>query len=179
MELIDKLYNSCVLMSRKATKGMNALIEKHYKNPKRRNKKFKTLSPNPNGIISKTDIEVTKSGSVIELKTHFPEYAWFANYGRNAGKPSPVQPIRDWCYVHNIPVGAAYAIAKNIGKYGTDGMHFIEPLQRMLEMLTKTMRQTAVVEMQASYYSVDSKTHEGEYSIYDGVKTLKDMKLVL
>lgn len=179
MPLIDKLYNSCVLMSRKATKGMNSLIEKHYKNPKRKNNDFPTLKPNPNGIISKTDIEVTKTATTITLKTHFPSYAWFANYGREAGKPSPIQPIRDWCYVHNIPQSAAYGIAKNIGVYGTDGMHFIEPLERMLEMITKTMRQVAVVEMQASYYHEDSNTHVGEYTIYDGVRMLKDMKLEL
>lgn len=168
MALIDKLYNSCVQMSRKATKGMDAILRRRLIPP-----------ISPSGIIGSTGLTVTKSGSVVTIETHFPDYAYFVEYGRKAGKKPPIKPIRDWCYVHNIPVGAAYAIAKNIGKYGTDGIHFIEPLQRMLEMLAKTMRQTAVVEMQASYYSVDSKTGEGEYSIYDGVRTLKDMKLVL
>lgn len=128
MTLIDKLYNSCVLMSQKATKGMKSILQRNL-----------TPKPNPTGIISQLDIDVTKNDSIITIQTHFPNYAYFVEYGRRAGEKPPIEPIRDWCNLHNLPQGMEWYVQKVIGERGTKGKHFLLPLQRMLEMIEKTM----------------------------------------
>lgn len=158
MALIDKLYNSCVLMSQKATKGMVAILQKTLYPPIRNG-----------GIINHTDISVTKDGQVITIETHFPDYAYFVEYGRRPGKRPPIEPIRDWCYLHNLPEGMEWYIQKQIGKRGTQGKHFLLPLQRMLEMVQKTMSQVAKVEMVATYKNL----------VYEGTETLRELKVTM
>lgn len=153
-------------MSQKATKGMKNILEKN-------------LIPPINfadGIINKTDISVTKtSDTVISIKTNFPDYVYWVEYGRDPGKKPPIEPIRKWCYLHNLPDGMEWYMQKKIGAKGTKGKHFLEPLNRMLEMIMKTMKEVASVELQATYYS---ETEE-QYAVYDGAKTIKELKLNL
>ena len=158
MALIDKLYNSCVLMSQKATKGMNSILQNNLIKP-----------INPNGIINGTNISVTKTASIITIETHFPDYAYFVEYGRKAGKKPPIKPIRDWCNLHNLPQGVEWHIQAQIGKRGTTGTHFLEPLRRMLEMVQKTMQQVSRVEFTATYKSL----------VYSNTEQLKELKVKL
>lgn len=158
MPLIDKLYNSCVLMSQKATKGMNSILQKNLIKP-----------INPNGIIKDTNISVTKNGQVITIETHFPPYAYFVEYGRAKGKRPPIEPIREWCYLHNLPQGAEWGLQKKIGLLGTKPKHFLEPLQRMLEMVQKTMQQVSKVEIVATYNNL----------VYENTETLRELKVTL
>lgn len=158
MALIDKLYNSCVLMSQKATKGMNSILQKNLYKP-----------INPNGIINDTNISVTKNASIITIETHFPSYAYFVEYGRAKGKRPPIEPIREWCYLHNLPEGVEWYIQKRIGERGTKGKHFLEPLKRMLEMVNKTLQQVSKVEFVATYNNL----------VYEGTELLRETKLTL
>ena len=158
MALIDKLYNSCVLMSQKATKGMNSILQKNLIKP-----------INPNGIIKDTNISVTKNGQVITIETHFPAYAYFVEYGRAKGKNPPIQPIKEWCRIKNLPDGMEWYIQKQIGKRGTKGKHFLEPLKRMLEMVNKTLQQVSKVEFVATYNNL----------VYEGTEILRQTKLTL
>jgi hypothetical protein len=158
MALIDKLYNSCVAMSQKASKGMRQILQKNL-----------IPQPNPNGIINKTDITVTKSGAIITLETHFPDYAYFVEYGRAKGKRPPIEPIRKWCYLHNLPEGVEWHVQKRIGERGTKGKHFLEPLKRMLEMVSKTLQQVSKVEFMATYNNL----------VYENTQTLREMKLTI
>lgn len=158
MALIDKLYNSCVLMSRKASEGMTKIL-------------FKNLIPpiRSNGIISQTDLSVTKSGGIITIETHFPPYAYFVEYGRAKGKRPPIEPIREWCYLHNLPQGAEWGLQKKIGLLGTKPKHFLEPLRRMLEMVQKTMQQVSKVEFVATYNNL----------VYENTNLLRQLKVKL
>lgn len=158
MTLIDKLYNSCVLMSQKASKGMRSILQRNLIPP-----------VSSSGIINQTDISVTKSGSVITIETHFPDYAYFVEYGRKAGKKPPIKPIRDWCYLHNLPEGVEWHIQAQIGKRGTKGKHFLEPLHRMLEMVQKTMEQVSKVEFVATYNNL----------VYQNTNMLRELKVTL
>lgn len=158
MALIDKLYNSCVQMSRKATKGMDAILRKRLVPP-----------ISPSGIIGSTGLTVTKKGSVVTIETHFPDYAYFVEYGRKAGKKPPIKPIRDWCYLHNLPKGVEWHIQAQIGRRGTKATHFLEPLRRMLEMVQKTMREVSRVELTATYKSL----------VYSNTEQLKELKVKL
>ncbi len=145
-------------MSRKASEGMTKIL-------------FRKLIPpiRSNGIISQTDLSVTKSGGIITIETHFPPYAYFVEYGRAKGKRPPIEPIREWCYLHNLPQGVEWHIQAQIGKRGTKGTHFLEPLRRMLEMVQKTMQQISRVEFTATYKSL----------VYSNTEQLKELKVKL
>lgn len=145
-------------MSRKASEGMTKIL-------------FRKLIPpiRSNGIISQTDLSVTKSGGIITIETHFPTYAYFVEYGRAKGKKPPIQPIKDWCYLHNLPEGVEWYIQKRIGERGTKGKHFLEPLKRMLEMVSKTLQQVSKVEFMATYNNL----------VYENTQTLREMKLTI
>lgn len=158
MALIDKLYNTCVALSQKATKGMNALLRK-------------SLIPpiNPSGIISQTDIDVEKRGAVITIETHFPNYAYFVENGRKPGKMPPVEPIREWCELHHLPEGTEWGLRRKIGAKGTKGHHFLTPLNRMLELLQKTLKTESITEFKSEYKGL----------VYEGTETLRDMTLKL
>ena len=158
MALIDKLYNSCVAMSQKATKGMYSILQKNLYKP-----------INPNGIINDTNISVTKNASIITIETHFPSYAYFVEYGRAKGKNPPIEPIKEWCRIKNLPNGMEWYIQKQIGKRGTKGKHFLEPLKRMLEMVNKTLQQVSKVEFVATYNNL----------VYEGTELLRETKLTL
>lgn len=158
MALIDKLYNSCVLMSQKATKGMNSILQKNLIKP-----------INPNGIIKDTNISVTKNASMITIETHFPSYAYFVEYGRAKGKNPPIEPIKEWCRIKNLPDGMEWYIQKQIGKRGTKGKHFLEPLRRMLEMVQKTMKTQCTIHYMADYKN----------TIYENTEMLRNLKVTL
>lgn len=145
-------------MSQKATKGMVSILQRNLYPPIR-----------TDGIISHTDISVTKDDQIITIETHFPDYAYFVEYGRRPGKRPPIEPIRDWCYLHNLPEGMEWYIQKRIGKKGTQGKHFLLPLQRMLEMVQKTMSQVAKVEVLATYNN----------TVYAETETLRELKVTL
>ena len=158
MELIKRLYNTCVALSQKATKGMNQILSKNLIPP-----------INPSGIISQTGLDVSMSGSIITIQTHFPNYAYFVQYGRAAGTPPPIEPIREWCELHNLPEGAEWGVRRRIGERGTKGTHFLTPLERMMEMLQKTLETESTVEFKAEYRGM----------VYEGTETLKEVKLKL
>lgn len=158
MALIDKLYNSCKALSLKASKGMRDLLRKSLTKP-----------INPLGIINDTDISVTKSRDVITIETHFPPYAWFVEHGRKAGNPPPVEPIRKWCELHHLPEGSEWGLRLNIGRRGTKPHPFLTPLDRMLEMITKTMKTESVKEFEAEYKGIT----------YEGTATISEVKVTL
>lgn len=54
-------------------------------------------------------------------------YAASANYGRGPGSPPPVAAIEPWARRHGATgPGAAYLIARAIGRRGTKGLQFME-----------------------------------------------------
>lgn len=135
--LIDALYNTIVQLSLRATQGMQSLLQKGLCQP-----------IDPSGIYSKTNITVTrKSDTLIELHTNFPPYAYFTRYGRRAGKMPPDKPIRDWVLKHNIAEAAVFPIRRKIGREGTKGVNFTTPLERMIEMIRKTVSMKAALDV--------------------------------
>lgn len=129
------LYNTCLNLARKATLGMNTILKR-------------TLIPpiNSTGIISKTNLTVTATPTGVIVESHFPDYAYFVEHGRRAGKQPPVKSLTDWCRRHGM-AGKEYALARNIGRYGTKGKHFLTPLDRMVEMLRKTIPSAVITDM--------------------------------
>lgn len=64
--------------------------------------------------------KVSEDLEYIQLVITMPEYAQWADTGRQAGGVMPpYKKIREWCISRGIPEKAAYPIAKNIQKYGT------------------------------------------------------------
>lgn len=156
MAFIDSIYNSCIALSKKASQGMKSILKAKIYKPIR-----------PDGIISHTDLKVTKVNSnVITIETQFPDYTPFVDKGRRKGKYPPIAPIAEWCQRHSMPNGVEYAIQRKIGIQGTKGKDFMTPLNRMLEMLTKTIKDNAKISLQAQY----------KQTFYDGVKTLEEIK---
>lgn len=137
--LKDALLNSITQLCGKATKGMVGIMSKSFASP-----------VNPNGIISDTGFRITTSGNIITVETQFPDYAYWANKGRGTGKMPPDTPIRDWVKKHNISEDAVWPIRKKMADEGSkrfrehNPVGFTTPLERMLEMIGKTLRIVSV-----------------------------------
>ena len=77
----------------------------------------------------KTRIFKTGFGTSYTLKVISSFYMKYVESGRKAGsKPPPVSPIKKWMKDKriNLPEGAAYGIAKNIGKNGIKPLDVID-----------------------------------------------------
>ena len=81
-------------------------------------------------VKGELDPHTTEKGSVkvnnyLSLSLFTPSHIQFAKYGRGPGKPPPIDPIMKWLSNKGIITdpkqakGAAFAIAKSIGKKGT------------------------------------------------------------
>jgi phage gpG-like protein len=77
--------------------------------------KAKELVPKDNGML-RNSIMYRVEGNTVYIGTDMP-YAAVFEYGRNAGKMPPVEPIEDWARKHGMK-GAGWAIAMNIKKRG-------------------------------------------------------------
>lgn len=137
------LINTCQRLAQKATLGMNTILRR-------------TLIPpiNSTGVISKTGITVTPTPTGVIVESHLPSYAIFTDRGRRAGKRPPVKSLTDWCRRHGM-AGKEYAVATNIAKHGTVGKHFTTPLQRMVEMLRKTIPSAIITDLSHRTWTSD------------------------
>jgi hypothetical protein len=52
-------------------------------------------------------------------------YWWYADKGREAGKPPPIAPLLRWAGFVGLPRAAAFAIQRIIGDEGTEGAGFM------------------------------------------------------
>lgn len=165
MALYNTILNTCQQMAKKASQGMKKLLKKNLFPP-----------TNNSGIISKTDLTVTGNGKVISIQTHFPDYTYWVEYGRGPGKMPPKGTLIDWCRRHpdaahpeRKPEISAYLIGRKMakegskwwrehGKYGEG--RFLTPLNRMIEMLTKTLAVPVIKETQDAIYSYAKKLDE-------------------
>jgi hypothetical protein len=62
----------------------------------------------------------------LTVQFQFEDYAVFVDQGRRPGKQPPLDAIRQWCRVRNIPETAAYPIARKIGREGIAPTRFIQ-----------------------------------------------------
>ena len=90
-------------------------------------------------LHEKFDIIIKNDGS---LSINAPSYILFADSGRKAGNPPPINAIFTWLKTAKFSKNRddatltqlAFAISKNIGKYGFRGKNFLKP---MLEEINK------------------------------------------
>lgn len=139
--LTDKLENTIRSLAVKATQSMRGILTRSLARP-----------IDPNGIIGHLDINVVRSGNIITAATDFPDYAYWVDKGRRSGKMPPEQPIKDWVKKHNIAESAVFPIRRKIGREGTEATNFTTPLQRMVEMIRKTVSMNAVTYIQDNVY---------------------------
>jgi hypothetical protein len=125
---IRALRNTITALCKKATEGMRRLLTKSLIPP-----------ANPSGILSRLNLKQTWTSTSVTIETDFPDYAYYVEHGRRPGKMPPVKNLVEWCKRHGMS-GAEFAIAKNIAKRGTKPHHFLTPLDRMVEMLSKTLK---------------------------------------
>lgn len=158
--IYDALLNTCQQLAKKAAEGMKRILSKTLYKP-----------INKAGIYSKTDLDVNGDGKVITIKTHLPNYAYWVEHGRRPGRaPNPAN-LKDWCLrhmKHPSEAGAksfSYALAKKIAKRGTEGKHFLTPIDRMLEMLRRVVPTTATKEIQHTIYTHAKTLEEIEINI--------------
>lgn len=74
----------------------------------------------------KNNIKYKISDNKLELI--MPDYAVFVEYGRKPGKQPPLNAIYKWCESKGIPTGAAYPIARKIGKEGMEPKPFLHSI---------------------------------------------------
>ena len=129
------LLNTCQQLASKATLGMSKILRR-------------SLIPpiNGTGIISKLNLTVTATKTGVLIESHFPDYAYFVEHGRKPGKQPPISSLTAWCARHGMR-GKEYPLARSIGKHGTTGKHFLTPLQRMVDMLRKTIPSAVIKDM--------------------------------
>lgn len=87
------------------------------------------------------DVSRTGAGAVAEIGTPL-EYAEYVEYGTKPHTP-PVQPIQDWVEVKlglsgDAARGAAFAIAKAIGRRGTAAQPVWEPTFTRLQPMLRS-----------------------------------------
>lgn len=169
--LLDKLYNSCLSLSRKATQGMRTILKR------------KLIPPtNPRGILSRLELKSKKdkTNQVITLETDFPPYTPYVDEGRKRGKMPPydkTSSLYEWCRRHTYSKNgktytteqSAFLVARKIAKKGTEGKHFLTPINRMVGMLSKAVSTTAKVSVQSQYKDV----------FYTNMLTIKEIKFDL
>lgn len=131
---IKALKNTIDALCRKATEGMRRLLSR-------------SLIPpiDPSGIMSHLELKRTVTNDSIIIETDFPDYAYYVEHGRGPGKQPPAQNLYEWCYKHMqgpTEKGAktfSFLLARKIGREGTKPQPFLLPLQRMIELLSRTM----------------------------------------
>ena len=98
------------------------------------------------GILSKLDLKISQSGSIITIETQFPDYATYIEYGRRPGKQPPVRSLVEWCRIHSME-GKEYVLARKIGREGIKPRPFTEPLQRMIHLLQPAIKEVETKEI--------------------------------
>lgn len=152
---LEAIFKSLSAMASKVTSQMRKQIQASVIPP-----------VNPNGIITKTDITVTMvTPEKVNLHTNLPDYAWFANYGREPGRMPPWgegTSLYQWARRHPYtdpntgkPVSAessSYLLARKIGLKGTKHDYgIVITLQRMIHLIEKTLPETVVKEFKATW----------------------------
>lgn len=126
--------NTVEQLCKKASEGMRKLLTKSLHKPQ-----------DPNGILSHLELKRTVTDDLITIETDFPDYAYYVEHGRGPGKRPPAQNLYEWCYKHMkspSDKGAktfSFLLARKIGREGTKPQPFLLPLQRMIELLSRTM----------------------------------------
>lgn len=67
------------------------------------------------------------------------EYAFFANYGRDAGTPPPKAAIQKWMQARGIPEEFTRRIVMKIAQEGTKGHFFIEKAEPIIDKNTQAI----------------------------------------
>jgi len=75
-------------------------------------------------LIRSLGYEIVEREGEIELVFVGADYAVYVDKGRRPGRMPPLENIRDWCRLRNIPVAAAYPIARKIGLEGIRPTNF-------------------------------------------------------
>lgn len=71
-------------------------------------------------LAAGTEFTVSASQEGIRGTGYAPYYwKWGGGSGRGPGKPPPVDKLKAWVAAQGMPEGAAYAIAKKIGREGS------------------------------------------------------------
>ncbi len=129
------LLKTCQSLAKKATIGMTDILRRRLIPP-----------INSTGIISHLNLTVIPTANGCVIESHFPNYAYFVEHGRRPGKQPPISSLTAWCARHGMS-GFEYPLARKIAKYGTQGKHFLTPLNRMVDMLVKTMPRAVITDM--------------------------------
>ena len=129
----DALYNTCVNLAKKATKGMQDILKRVLAKP---------YDSSPYGLYNNLDLSVTPEdgGSKIVIESHFPESAKWVQWGRRPGKRPPWSALYDWCLTHwkdkKVPLKTqAFLVARKIGREGIQPRPFLLPVERMIHLL--------------------------------------------
>lgn len=154
MALIDTLEKTVRTLAVKATASMQNILSRTLAKP-----------IDTGGIFSKCGLTVTRNGETITVETDLPDYAYWTDKGRRAGKMPPEKPIKDWVKKHNISEAAVFPIRRKIAEKGTKATNFTTPLQRMIEMIQKSVSIEAVTVL--------------SNEVYEEAKTLKDIDIKL
>ncbi len=76
-------------------------------------------------LYNSLDYDVKETTKGVQLQFFAEDYLINVDQGRGAGKKQPpLDKIRDWCRIKNIPVEAAFPIARAIGRRGIPATYF-------------------------------------------------------
>lgn len=104
-------------------------------------------------IIKRIRPKVVDTIKGLNLEIEMPDYWVFLDKGRRPGKQPPLSVIKKWCSRKGIPKGAAFPIAKKIGKFGLKPTNFTMPFARGIpaldDKIEKTIKNALDIELEA------------------------------
>lgn len=102
-------------------------------------------------LINSFNSTVSSAVNQILLSIDAENYFKHVNDGREANKtPPPIDKIKEWTSLKNIPEKAAYPIALSISKYGI-------PSTDIIEQIIKDNQLKLEMKVEESFYSLVSK----------------------
>jgi hypothetical protein len=138
MSINSVLYDIVSAWSKEQVDQMKSILED--------NKPFGKIASGY--LVSSIIYHALIRGDGLDLTFANADYGKYVDAGRLPGKFPPLDAIKDWCKVKDIPESAAFPIAKSIKENGIPYVQFLDVpfnnleklLNEMSEVLTKEMR---------------------------------------
>lgn len=108
--------------------------------------------PKASGELARSiQYKLNDEGTAIELEIDSADYFKYVDEGRAPGAFPPMSDIIAWTRTKNIPIEAAFPIARKIAEEGTEGVHVLDKVNVNETSIAQRMDQPAAEDLDAIY----------------------------